>query len=117
MSFLIILVLFVLGGAGAGCYAFFQLNRVHARLRELDSRLDALEIKREQGDSGSDAIERSITEEHKQTAEVVVLLYGNIPVRANGLIDKAINHLGKAAGTRCVAWLRFPNNILIGFIV
>ncbi|MCO6435925.1 MAG: acylneuraminate cytidylyltransferase family protein [Phycisphaerae bacterium] len=30
---------------------------------------------------------------HRQTIDAVVLLYGNIPIRARGLIDRAIEHL------------------------
>lgn len=43
--------------------------------------------------------------QHDKHVDVVVLLYGNIPVRAEGLIDRAIVHLGKtnADSVRSVA--------------
>jgi CMP-N-acetylneuraminic acid synthetase len=42
---------------------------------------------------------------HKKTIDIAVLLYGNIPVRADGLIDRAIEHLTKtgADSVRSVA--------------
>lgn len=42
---------------------------------------------------------------HARRADVVVLLYGNIPVRAKGLIDRAVEHLVKtgASSVRTVA--------------
>src|SRR5262249_17698144 len=33
---------------------------------------------------------------HRKTIDIAVLLYGNIPVRADGLIDRAIDHLIKS---------------------
>ncbi len=42
---------------------------------------------------------------HRRSVDVVVLLYGNVPVRADGLIDRAIEHLGStgADSVRSVA--------------
>src|SRR5262245_10521511 len=44
-----------------------------------------------------DAAARHAVEEwerkHGESVDVVVLLYGNIPVRADGLIDRAVEHL------------------------
>lgn len=44
-------------------------------------------------------------QKHNTTVDAVVLLYGNVPVRAAGLIDKAIEHLchTKADSVRSVA--------------
>lgn len=43
--------------------------------------------------------------DHGATVDIIVLLYGNIPVRADGLIDRAIEHLvhTKADSVRSVA--------------
>lgn len=45
-----------------------------------------------------DAMRHAVEElekQHKYKADIVVLLYGNVPIRAQGIIDKAIDHLIK----------------------
>ena len=37
--------------------------------------------------------------QHQQTVNSVVLLYGNIPVRAAGVIDRALEHLERSGGS------------------
>ena len=36
---------------------------------------------------------------HRHKVDVVTLLYGNIPVRAEGLIDRALDHLARSGGS------------------